>query len=153
MSSLVVGIDPSAERPGYAVCRDDGTLVYASVDPPPLTEPAAWAVVEGPWIGRMGKLQMWGLGADAGWRLRGVSAMNHAILRPKDWRSEWGYGAGLPKDVIVARLRRDLERSGRYEAGWTDDVVEACGIAIAFARKLQRGAKLPKYALVSKGRP
>lgn len=50
---------------------------------------------------------------------------------------------GLPKDVLVSRLRH------RYQApaDWTDDMVEACGIAEAAAAILARPKASQRKAL------
>lgn len=130
---LICGIDPSGTTGhGIAVwCTERGLLWHGLVLPAGSTFDQA--VVEGPWRGPMGGIAMWGLGFDAAWRLCGVSATRKFILRPAEWRAEWGWGS-KPKSVIVARLRRDLGLP--TEA--TDDQVEACGIAGGWARRLAR---------------
>src|SRR5262245_9373610 len=93
-----------------------------------------FALVEGPWRGRMGPVQSWALGFDAGWRLREVPLApggRRFILRPNEWREEWFGSAPLPKSVMIARLRRDLGLGPDV----TDDCVEAAGIAGGWAKR------------------
>lgn len=131
---LILGIDPSGTTGhGYAAwCTERGYLWSGLTLPPGAV--FDHAVVEGPWRGPMGGIAMWGLGFDASWRLCEVLATRKFILCPKEWRTEWGLD-GKPKSVIVARLRRDLKLQGE---GWTDDMVEAAGLAGGWARRLAR---------------
>lgn len=144
---MVCGVDPSAERPGYAVWSTDPVsgqqaIVWAAVTPPPY--PVDVIACESGWAhGPMGKLQMWGLGLDCGWRLRGLAdASPNAVvytIAPKAWRAALGgLPANAPKEVIVARLRMLRYRGYVNAESWTDDVVEACGIAEAAAIILSR---------------
>lgn len=136
---LTEGIDPSGTTGcGYGVF--DGNRVHAFDRDPCLTTDAC--AVEGPWAGPMGKVSMWGLGFDASWRLCSVEAERKFILKPKEWRAQWPRLANgsLPGDVIVGRLRQDLVSAGYVDKstvdGWTHDMVEAAGIAVALHRLL-----------------
>jgi hypothetical protein len=134
---LILGIDPSGTTgAGYAYWgTEQGLISWA-------TEASGgfkydFAVVEGPWTrgNKMGRVHMWGLGFDAAWRLATVNADRKFILRPDEWRAEWGeLLLGKPKSVIVARLRRELGLGPDV----TDDCVEAAGIAGGWARRLAR---------------
>lgn len=133
--TLVLGIDPSGTTgAGYALWGS--ILVWTASEAPTSGARYDHAVVEGPWAhGPMGKVAMWGLGFDAAWRLATVNAERKFILRPDEWRAEWGdLLLGKPKSVIVARLRRELGLGPNV----TDDCVEAAGIAGAWARRLAR---------------
>lgn len=145
--TLVLGIDPSAAAPGYAVwCTDSARLIHAATEPPCF--PCDVAVVESGWPhGKAGKVQMWGLGLDAGWRLCAAAAQDKYTIAPKAWRAALGgLPANAPKDVIVARLR--MLRYKAYDAStWTDDVVEAAGIAEATAILLARPLKKNRTGL------
>ncbi len=146
---LILGIDPSGERPGYAVWSVlHQQIVFADVIPPAFVCDAA--AVESGWPhGKAGKLQMWGLGLDAGWRLCSATAAAKYTIAPKVWRAALGgLPANAPKPVIVARLRV-LRYSGYVnEPSWTDDVVEAAGIAEATAIMLSRQFKKDRKGLV-----
>lgn len=140
MALNILGIDPSGTTGcGYAYWqtdRDDkavGSLIGWS-DAVSGGFEYDFAIVEGPWRGPMGGVAMWGLGFDAAWRLCEANAKRKFILRPKEWRGEWGLD-GKPKSVIIARLRRDL---GMTVEAATDDMVEAAGIAGGWAKRLAR---------------
>lgn len=144
--TLVGGIDPGNAAPGYAVwSTEHQAIVYASVDP--WSPMVAHTAVEGQWAAargskRIGVMSMAALAFDAGLRLGLVPTTYRYRLPPKVWRGVFGWD-GLPKAVIVSRLRRDLVGGGD---GWTDDVVEACGIAKALAMLLDGPASgLRKY--------
>lgn len=150
---LVAGIDPAATT-GAGYAEFDGARLSAFLTPPDWRYDAA--AVEGPWPGKMGKVQMWSLGFTAARAILAVKAERKFILTPKVWRAQWPclVGGGpwdqlpqparavlpLPKDVIVGRLRRDIVRlgfaSGEAVSAWTDDMVEAGGIAVALWRLL-----------------
>jgi hypothetical protein len=142
---ITLGIDPSATTgAGYAMF--DGRRlgnVQAEPNSHMLQLRVHGAAVEGPWVGPMGKVSMWGLGFDAAWRLCEVHAERKFILRPKEWRAQWPSlaNAALPGDVIVNKLRRDIIAAGYATPGdvatWTHDMVEAAGIAIALHRLLE----------------
>lgn len=143
----VLGIDPSAESPGYAVWdTSTSTILYARDVAPEFA--CDIAVVESGWChGKMGKVQMWGLGLDAGWRLCSALAHTKYTIAPKAWRAALGgLPANAPKAVIVARLR--VLRYRVYDTtAWTDDVVEACGVAEATAILLSRPIKKNRTGL------
>lgn len=140
-----MGIDPSSTTgAGYAVFDGVALTAYDAAPSYALDERLGVnaAAVEGPWPGKMGKVQMWTLGFDACRRIMPVRAERKFILTPKVWRAQWPdtLSPALPKDVIVGRLRRDIVRlrfaSGVDVAAWTDDMVEAGGIAVALWRLL-----------------
>lgn len=153
--TLILGIDPGVESPGYAVfCTKQQRHVYVGATPPGHCNVA---VVERGFIGRIGKLGMWGLGFGAGWRLareverHGCDAYS---IRPD---GKTGWRAALPlkpgsfqtydgkdKAVIVNRLRH---RYGLSPSEHTDDMVEACGIAEAAAAILARPKASQRKAL------
>lgn len=150
--TLVLGIDPGTESPGFAVW-DVGTgtlpsaaapmkLVYAAPKDPPFQVDAI--VCESGWPhGPMGKLGMWGLGWRAAWQMRdaleGSPSATCYTIAPKAWRAALGgLPANAPKPVIVARLRLLRYRGYVNAERWTDDVLEACGIAEAAALILGR---------------
>lgn len=148
--TLIVGRDPGETTgAGTSVwCTDRGLLWFG--DELPEGSTFDHAVVEGPWVGPMGKVQMWGLGFFAGWWLGEVSATRKFILRPGEWRVEWNAAwVSKPKSVIVGRLRRDL----KLPETATDDQVEACGIAGGWARRLARAGtkKLRRGCEVKRG--
>lgn len=136
---LVAGIDPAATT-GAGYAEFDGARLSAFLTPPDWRYDAA--AVEGPWPGKMGKVQMWSLGFTAARSILGVNAERKFILTPKVWRAQWPdtLSTALPKDVIVGRLRRDIVRAGYASQAevetWTDDMVEAGGIAVALWRLL-----------------
>lgn len=141
---LIGGIDPSGTTGhGLAVwCTDRGLLWWGQTWPDGTQ--LDHAVVEGPWSrqNKMGRLQMWGLGFDAAWRLREAPAARKFVLRPDEWRQEYGW-VGRSKAVIVGRLRRDLDIVPTDAAvdsrrRGTADEVEAAGIAGAWALRLAR---------------
>jgi hypothetical protein len=141
---IIGGIDPSGTTGhGLAVwCTDRGLLWWGQAWPAGTL--LDFAVVEGPWSrqNKMGKLQMWGLGFDASWRLCEAPAARKFVQRPDEWRAEWGW-VGKAKPVIINRLRRDLDIVPTDAAidtirRGTDDEVEAAGIAGAWARRLAR---------------
>lgn len=149
---LICAIDPGLESPGFAVWDTaTGRHVYVGASAPGFS--VAVAVVESGFIGRMGLKAMWGLGFRASWQLRDVVASQLYTIRPdgkSGWRAalpsrERGFMTfdGLPKDVLVSRLRH------RYQApaDWTDDMVEACGIAEAAAAILARPKASQRKAL------
>lgn len=147
----ILGIDPSEEKPGFAVWSTlHNAIIYAGAKPPPFRCDAA--VVESGWPhGKAGKVQMWGLGFDAGWRLCAAAADELYTIAPKVWRAALGgLPANAPKAVIVARLRelRYRPRHGALVDTWTDDVVEAAGIAEATAIMLARPFKKNRKGLV-----
>lgn len=145
---MIVGIDPGNAAPGYCILQG-GVIAYAGVTLPDLRQFVVEAcAVEGQWSAarggrRIGVMSMAALAFDAGLRLGLVPAQRRFKLPPKVWRDAlWPSGGALPKSVVVARLRRDLSAP----AAWTDDVVEACGIAHALARLLNGPPKaLKKY--------
>lgn len=165
---LILGIDPGVESPGYAVwCTAQKRHVYVG-SRLPVEQYWHAAVVESGFIGRIGKLGMWGLGFGAGWRLYEAYAERPPAalykIRP-DGKAGWR--AALPPkpgtfqeydgctgDVIVNRLRHRYEfRSCEAEAQFdgvpwqTDDMVEACGIAEAAAAILSRPKASQRKAL------
>lgn len=153
---LCLGIDPSAAAPGYAVWSIGpghlaGILIHAGTEPPIYR--CDVAVVERGWThGAMGKDGHWGLGFDAGWRLALADAPVKYTIRPKAWRAALGILSSPPKAVIVARLRtlryaHYLQAAPGLDGGWTDDVVEACGIAEATAILLSRKFKKDRNGL------
>ena len=147
---LILGIDPSAAKPGYAVWSVvHGMIIHAASEPPPYR--CDVAVVESGWAhGKMGKVAMWSLGFDAAWRLLDAPADRKFTIAPKAWRAALGgIPANAPKAVIVARLRelRYRPRHGALVDSWTDDVVEACGTAEATAMMLARKFKKDRKGL------
>lgn len=74
-----------------------------------------------------------GTGMIAGFQAREAmlktGCLNLYRMKPSEWRKVLGL-QGHPKDVIVNRLRRDLQ----LPTAWTPDQVEAAGIAEAFSR-------------------
>lgn len=143
--TIIAGIDPSGTTGhGLALWCTERGLLWCGLDwdvrpyaneKAPGSPTVDHAVAEGPWPhGPMGKVAMWSLGFDCAWRLASVSAQRKFILRPDEWRAEWDL-VGKPKSVIVNRLRRDLGLPG---AEITDDMVEAAGIAGAWAKRLER---------------
>ena len=141
---IVLGIDPSAEAPGYAVWDTDaGRHVYWGVDPWKLGHADVAVVERGGWRGgRMGSLACWGLGFDAAWRLKEVDATQKYVVTCKAWREALEIPNRLSKTVIVNRLRR------RYQdQESTDDVVEARGVAEATAIILARPLKKNRAGL------
>ncbi len=142
---MIVGIDPGNAAPGYCVLTSSGTIAYAGVTLPDLF-PVDAVAVEGQWTSgrgggrRIGVMSMAALAFDAGLRLGLVPAQRRFKLPPKVWRDVlWTGGGALPKSVVVARLRRDVPG---VDAAWTDDVVEACGIAYALRALLAGPAKV-----------
>jgi hypothetical protein len=169
---IVLGLDPGQESPGYAVWDSDQRRhLYVGATCPDYTEVHA-VVVESGFIGRIGKLGMWGLGFGAGWRLHEASCLLFGVnteapppcfsIRP-DGATGWRAALpareglhkqldGLPKDVVVARLRVRYQRSAPQGA-WdqlphaTDDMIEAMGIAEAAAAILARPKAKDRRAL------
>jgi hypothetical protein len=138
---IIGSIDPG-RAPGYALWTD-GALTYASVEPPACAR-IDLCVCEAGRLGKAGKLQMWGLGFGAAWRLAHVPAVDKRVATPAQWRAVFGWPPGMPGDVVVARLRQRYERafgSTWPMADWTDDVVEAVGIgeAVSIMTPAQRG--------------
>jgi hypothetical protein len=153
----VLGIDPGADSPGYAVWNaweERHTYVGAEC---PSTEMFDVVVVESGWVGKMGRQAMWGLGFNAGWRIYQASSLIDLAYTirpdgPNGWRSalpvRLSYHAkldGLPKAVIVARLR--VRYGVTAPAGATDDMIEAMGIAEAAAAILARPLAKQRRAL------
>lgn len=162
--TFVLGIDPGVESPGYAVwCTEQQRHVYVGSEPPPQATcvTCAAAVVERGFIGRIGRLGMWGLGFGAAWRLSAVTFGGHSVraytIRPdgkSGWRAalpvrpgEFNTFDGLPKDVVVNRLRHRYQMRNPEDGAWTDDMVEACGIAEAAAAILARPKASQRKAL------
>lgn len=163
---MVLGLDPGQESPGYAVFDSDaGQHIYVGSDPPPrgLLNGLTALVVESGYIGRMGLKSMWGLGFCAGAQLsyqfaRCAYQIGYTppcfTIRPDGklgWRAALpdrpGFKQfdGLPKDVIVARLR---VRYGEPDERFTsDDMIEAMGIAEAAAAILARPKAAQRRAL------
>jgi hypothetical protein len=151
---LILGIDPGVESPGYAVwCSEQQRHVYIGSECPSMRVDCA--VVERGFIGRIGKLGMWGLGFGAGWRICQASAIASACysIRP-DGKTGWRAALpelpdafkkydGVPKAVCVARLRVRYVATSRP----TDDMIEACGIAEAAAAILARPKASQRKAL------
>ncbi len=156
----VLAIDPGQKSPGYAVWESDaGRHVYVGSECPPLGRLGIDAVVvESGFIGRIGKLGMWGLGFGAGRRLEQALTRAEAdgwhnvpafTIRP-DGATGWRAALppkpgtfqkydGLPGDVIVARLRERYAHVGGWDdVQHTDDMIEAMGIAEAAAAILAR---------------
>ncbi len=162
----VLAIDPGQKSPGYAVFDDWGDQhVYVGSTCPTEIE-IDFVVAESGFIGRIGKLGMWGLGFGAGWRLRDALAIIEAdgrarpvfIIRP-DGAAGWRAALppkpgtfqkydGLHGDVIVARLRERYSPVGGWdEVQHTDDMIEAMGIAEAAAAILARPKASQRRAL------
>lgn len=155
---IVGAIDPGADSPGYAVFDSDAGAFTWINDFPPAMACDAW-VVESGWIGKMGRQAMWGLGFNAAWRLMQASQLSPApkrfTIRPdglNGWRAALPIRAnghtkldGLPKSVIVARLR--VRYAAALAGGATDDMVEAMGIAEAAAAILARPRAAERKAL------
>ena len=153
---LICGIDPGLDSPGFAVwdtCA--GRHVYVGSSAP--TFGVDVAVVESGFIGRIGKLGMWGLGFRACWQLRDVQTDVRYTIRPD---GKTGWRAALPlkpgsfqtyygndKAVIVNRLRHRYQMRNPEDGAWTDDMVEACGIAEAAAAILARPTRRSRQAL------
>lgn len=166
---LILGIDPGVESPGYAVWDAERQLhVYIGAHCPTALAVDAVAVESG-FIGRMGLKSMWGLGFGAGWRLCEAvvlttrecgSVLGDRIytIRPDGktgWRAaliqrnsrDFAVYDGLPKDVLVHRLRHRYQMRNPEDGAWTDDMVEACGIAEAAAAILARPLAKNRKAL------
>lgn len=166
--TLVLGIDPGVESPGYAVWDSEQKRhVYVGAHCPTAVAVDA-VVVESGFIGRMGLKSMWGLGFGAGWRLCEAAVLTtHECgsvlggriytIRPdgaQGWRAalpvrpgEFSTFDGLPKDVLVNRLRHRYQMRNPEDGAWTDDMVEACGIAEAAAAILARPLAKNRKAL------
>lgn len=148
--SLILGLDPGTESPGFAVWSVlHGMIVYVGRHPP--LWPVDAIVTESGWPhGKMGKTQMWGLGWRAAWQTRDCldRSPDAAVytIAPKAWRAALGgLPANAPKAVIVARLR--VLRYRDVSSDWTDDMVEAAGLAEAGAIILARPFKKDRKGL------
>lgn len=154
--TLICGIDPGTESPGFAVwCTHTGRFTYAAPVPPAFA--VDLAVVESGWShGAMGKVQMWGLGFKAARQLLSVQlnpgvdgAVQRYHLKPDAWRAALGLQANFPKHVCVGRLRLLRYRAYAQAATmWTDDVVEACGVAEGAALLMLQPLKKNRKGLV-----
>lgn len=180
---IVLGIDPGAGGAGYAVWADPG---YAGLDREPLRGEARWnprglfwvgdsiescpklafdaIVCESGFVGRMGRKAMWGLGADAGWRMCEARYLRPAeavyTIRPDGklgWRAALPSVQGTfqeydgpPGEVIVKRLRARYSKMfpGLDWSAPTEHEIEAVGIAEAAAAILQRPKAGQRKALV-----
>lgn len=164
--TLICGIDPGTESPGFTVI-DTVTqqVVWSASTPPPFAVDVA--VVESGWAhGPMGKLQMWGLGFRACMQLMSVHLIPYDLhppdalggrfkITPDCWRTaipglaRTGVAQRLPKDVIVNRLRLMYGLPKLEDGGPSDDVVESRGIAEGAMHVLARKLKKDRKGLVA----
>ena len=150
VTALILGLDPGTESPGFAAWSVlHQAIVYAAATPPPWAVDAI--VTESGWAhGPMGKTQMWGLGWRAAWQTRDCldRSPEAAVytIAPKAWRAALGgLPANAPNPIIVARLR--ILRYRDVSSAWTDDMVEAAGLAEAGAIVLARNFKKDRKGL------
>lgn len=161
---IVLAIDPGASGAGYCVwdtALNRPTRIHSDL---PLDLKAVhYTVIEHGFRGRMGKLHMWGLGFDAGWRAaeaRGLAVHGLWRIRPDGklgWRAALPAVPGTfqeydgpPGEVIVKRLRARYAKlfPGLDWSTPTEHEVEAVGIAEAAAAILQRPKASARRALV-----
>lgn len=165
--TLICGIDPGTESPGFTVIDTSaGFVTWCSDKPPPFAVHAA--VVESGWPhGPMGKLAMWGLGFRACMQLLSVHLIPYDLhplgalggrfkIAPDCWRSALPDRPGQltiqprqPKTVTVNRLRLRYNFAPLDAGGPSDDIVESRGICEGAVHVLARKLKKDRKGLVA----